>query len=41
MRARLRELYGFDFPDELFEVAAWHRALTGEAARAFGEVLGI
>jgi len=40
-RHQLRELYGFDFPDELFAFADWHASLAGEAARAFQSVLGI
>ena len=40
-RRQLRELYGIDFPDELFAFADWHASLSREAARAFHEVLGI
>lgn len=40
-RTQLRELYGLDFPDELFVFYAWHQSLTPEQRRAFGDVLGI
>jgi len=40
-RARLREAYGVDFPDELFEIWDWRSGLTGEALHAFKNVLGL
>lgn len=40
-KAQLRDLFYVDFPDELFDFWAWHQALEGEAARAFGQVLGL
>src|SRR5262249_35544310 len=40
-RRQLRELYGIDFPDELFAFAEWHQSLTKTAAEAMSEVLGV
>ncbi len=39
-RGQLRELYGIEFPDELFAFWDWHQALTGDAAAGF-KALGL
>jgi len=40
-RARLREIYGVEFPDELFEIWDWRSGLTGDSLHAFSDVLGL
>ena len=39
--ALLRELYGFDFTDELFAFWDWHQGLSSEDKRTFADVLGL